>query len=99
MQHIHSMTPSGVQIGCVDCVQSMGCVCEVLWARTLWGVRTVGAASPFDRVMVGLGGVQTGCEGVVGRKSLTLGTGPINVSMLFTQSNCHGLSGVALGVV
>jgi hypothetical protein len=63
------------------------------------GVRTVGAASPFDGVTVGLGGVQTGCEGVVGRKSLTLGTGPIDVSMLFTQSNCRGSSEVASGVV
>ena len=63
------------------------------------GVRTVGAASPFDGVTVGLGGVQTGCEGVAGRKSLTLGTGLIDVSMLFAQSNCRGLSGVASGVV
>jgi hypothetical protein len=30
------------------------------------GVHTPGATSPFDGVTVGLGGVQTGCEGVTG---------------------------------
>jgi hypothetical protein len=35
---------------------------------------------------VGVGGVQTACEGVVGQKSLMLGTGPIDKSMSVTQS-------------
>jgi hypothetical protein len=43
---------------------------------------------------VGAGGVRTG-GGVVGRKSLGLGTGPINSSLSFAQSNCRGSCGVA----
>ena len=31
-----------------------------------------------------------GDRGLVGRKSLMLGTGPINVSMSVTQLNCAG---------
>ena len=73
-------------------------------------VRTLGATLPFDRVMVGLGSIQTGCEGVMGlpssrgvgsglakgdgclveRKSLALGTGPIDLSVSVAQSNHRG---------
>jgi hypothetical protein len=63
------------------------------------GVCACGATSLFDGVMVGLGGAQTGCVDVVGWKSLTLGTGLIDLSLLFTQLNCRGLSGVTSGVV
>jgi hypothetical protein len=51
------------------------------------GVRARGATSSFDGVTVGLGDAQTSCEGVVGRKSVTQGTGPIDSSMLVAQSN------------
>jgi len=71
------------------------------------GVRARSATSPFDGVTVGLGGVQTSWEGVLGlsgrrgvglvltkgdgglveRKSLALGTGPIDESMSVAQSN------------
>jgi len=44
---------------------------------------------------VGAGGVRTGCRGVVGRMSLGLGTGPIDSSLSFAQSNCRGSCGVA----
>jgi hypothetical protein len=63
------------------------------------GVHALGATSPFDGVTVGLGGVQTGCGVVVVRKSLTLGTGPIDLSLSFAQSNCRSSSGVTSGVV
>ena len=43
--------------------------------------------SPFGGVTVGSVGVQTSCEGVVGQKSLALGTGLINSSMSVTQFN------------
>ena len=53
------------------------------------GVCALGATSPFNGVTVGLG--RSGCEGVVGRKSIALGTGPIDMSMLVAQSNrCEG---------
>ena len=39
-----------------------------------------------------------GCEGVVGRKSLALGTGPIEVSMSVTQSNRCGSHALLLTV-
>ena len=45
------------------------------------------AASPFGGVTVGSVGAQTSCEGVVGRKSLALGTGPIDSSMSIAQFN------------
>jgi hypothetical protein len=45
------------------------------------------ATSPFGRVSVGSVGVQTRCEGVVGRMSLALGTGPIDSSMSIAQFN------------
>jgi hypothetical protein len=45
------------------------------------------AASPFGRVMVGLVGAQMSCKGVVGRKSLALGMGPIDSSMSVAQFN------------
>ena len=41
----------------------------------------------FGGVMVGSGGGQTSCKGMVGQKSLTLGMGPINSSMFVTQFN------------
>jgi hypothetical protein len=63
------------------------------------GVHARGATSPFDGVTASLGGVQVGCGVVVGQKSLTLGTGLIDLSLLFAQSSCRGLSGVVLGVV
>jgi len=45
------------------------------------------AMSPFGGVTVGLVGVQTSCEGVVGWKSLTLGMGLIDSSMSVAQFN------------
>jgi hypothetical protein len=51
------------------------------------GVRAQGATSSFGGVTVGLSGAQTGCEGVVGRKSLELGTGPIDWSVSVAQLN------------
>jgi hypothetical protein len=36
---------------------------------------------------MGAGGVRTSCGGVVGRKSLALGTGPINESVSMAQSS------------
>ena len=62
-------------------------------------VCALGATSLFDRVTVGFAGVQMGCGIVVGQQSLTLGTGPINLSLSFAQLNCCSLSGVTLGVV
>ena len=44
--------------------------------------------SLFDRVTVGLAGVQMGCGIEVGWQSLTLGTGLINLSLSFAQLNC-----------
>ena len=35
-------------------------------------------------------GARMGCEGVAGRKLLTLGTGPIDSSISVAQSNCCG---------
>ena len=45
------------------------------------------AVSPFGGVTVGSVGAQTSCESVVGRKSLALGTGPIDSSMSVAQFN------------
>ena len=50
------------------------------------GVRVRGAMSPFGWV-------------TVGRKSIALGTGPIDVSMSVAQSNCCGSCGVTSGIV
>ena len=43
------------------------------------------AALPFGGVTVGSVSAQTSCEGVVGWKSLTLGTGPIDSLMSIAQ--------------
>jgi len=45
-------------------------------------VRTLGATSLFDGVTVGLVGAQKGCNGMLGRNSLALGTGPGDSLML-----------------
>jgi hypothetical protein len=60
------------------------------------GVCARGATSPLDGVTVGLDGVQTDCEGVLGRNSLALGTGPIDSSSLVAQSIRACLRGAGL---
>ena len=74
--NVPSMSPeSGLKRGGVAEVGSMG---MGLIATPLFG-----------GVMVGSGGGQTSCKGMVGQKSLiwALGTGPINSSMCVAQSN------------
>ena len=69
------------------------------------GLASVVGVGCMGWVIVGLQGtafadlVRTGCGRVVGRKSLALGTGPIDSLLSFAQSNCRGSSGVALCVV
>jgi hypothetical protein len=60
---------------------------------------TAGPTLPFGGVMMGLGCVRMGCEGMVGRKSLALGMGPIDVSKSVAQSIRCGSCAVALCVV
>ena len=54
----------------------------------------LGAVSPVIWLVVGS---RSWIAGVVGRKSVTLGTGPINVSVSIAQSNRCGSSAVAKG--
>ena len=58
----------------------------VLIGVGLMGASSV-AVSPFGGVTVGSVGVQMSCKGVVGRKSLALGTGPIDSSVSVAQFN------------
>ena len=60
------------------------------------GVHARGATSPFDGVTVGLGSVQTDCEGVLGRNSLALGMGLIDSLSLVAQSSRACLRGTVL---
>jgi hypothetical protein len=64
------------------------------------GVRTGcgGVVGLSDRRGAGLG-LTKGDGGLVERKSLTLGMGPIDLSVSVAQSNCRGSCGVALCAV
>ena len=70
----------------------------VIGAAAVLGVRTGLTGAGASRGDIGAVGQLMGAGGVVGRKSLTLGTGPIDSSISVAQSNRLGLHAILSAV-